>query len=179
MRTALFRICPAGQLDCTESGRSTIVTCPGVKATVREKLGVLTGYWTVTDVGTSLVSWTDAVTAPSGFHRKPAKNSRPLLEMTWVEALHWLVSRLQSFAQRRMPPPRPNDRQVCPRRSERSQSSEGWFTTPSPHAGAALQPLTLKLLQSVAQARLPLAKPCVLQVWAARSVPSQISKGWL
>src|SRR6185312_11410441 len=131
-RTALLRTWPAGQLEVTELGRSTIDTCPRVNATVREKLGVLTGYCTVTEVGVSLVSWTEAVTAPRGFARKPVKNSRPLLEITWFDALHWLVSRLQSAAQRRMPPPRPSDRQLWPRRSERSQSSEGGFTIPSP-----------------------------------------------
>ncbi len=155
----------------------TIVTWPGVKARVWKKLGVLTGYWTVTEVGVSLVSCTDAVTDPSGFARNPTKNSRPWLSMTRLDEAHWLVSKVQSEAQLRIPSPRPRDWQVCPRRSDRSQSSLGWFTMPSPQVGAAVQPLTLKLRQSAAQASVPAAKPSDLQVWAARSVPSQTSNG--
>ena len=119
------------------------MTCPGVRATVCEKLGVVTGYCTVTDVATSLVNCTDAVADPKGFGMKPTKNSRPLLSITKVAESHWLVSRLQSGAQLRTPPPRPSDAQVAPRRSERSQLSEGWFATPSPHVAAAAHPLTL------------------------------------
>src|SRR5260370_13994080 len=136
-RTALLSTCPAGQPDWTEPGRLTIVTWAGVKATVWKKLGVLTGYWTVTEVGVSLVSCTDAVTDPSGFARNPTKNSRPWLSMTRLDEAHWLVSKVQSEAQLRIPSPRPRDWQVCPRRSGRAPSSLGRFPMPSPQVGAA------------------------------------------
>jgi len=94
-------------------------------------------------VGTSLVNCTDAVAPLKGFGMNPTKNSRPLLSITTVAESHWLVSRLQSGAQARIPPPRPSDVQVAPRRSERSQLSEAWFAMPSPQVAAALHPLTL------------------------------------
>src|SRR6185436_2991311 len=176
---ALFSTCPAVQLAWVPEGRLTIRTCPGVSDTVCEKLGALTGYWTVTEVGTSLVSCTEAVTEPSGLGMRPTMNSLPLLSMTKLAASHWLVSRLQSGAQRSWPPPSPSDWQVAPRRSLTSHSSLGWFTTPSPQVGAAVQPMTLKLRQSAAQARAPAEKPCDWHVCEARSVPSHTSNGWL
>src|SRR5262245_20013209 len=97
---ALFKMRPAVQPVCVPEGRLTILTWPGVSETVCEKLGEITGYWMVTEVGTSLVNCTDAVTAPSGLGMRPVMNSRPLLSRTKLAAAHWLVSRLQSGAQR-------------------------------------------------------------------------------